>query len=1615
MRKRILSILLALCMVLTLMPQAAFAEGETESTPSLSAFATKDQLMNSFSSNDFDNKGKLVFGKNSEGKAQEWYILGKDGGVSGDNTMIFAADSIAKSLPFRSDLNVIPYDKSWGCEYSTNSVKEVAANHYGASDLRKSLQNIAKNNNYFSSAEQGMMNATRIENWDYYGDKISVPYYTTDILYALDSNPFTLGNYVLYNIGSERKALNDEYLWINGKYFWMREVEAMYDGCAYVTYYPHRTMYLYPVNAKYDARPAGNLNLSDVLFASAATTTSLSTAKSGIIASGTAMTLRLDGSSKDIGRAVYDITTGDIKAVKGSTSGNVALVVQGNDGTRDWYYSQKITGTQTLKTSTIKSALGLSGNIDLSSCRIWLETTAGDGMLYAVTANGCSTEAEMRNAINAGVTSISLACDIDLSNTLNLRDKNITLDLNGHTLKGNITLADTSAAPKSILTLIDSNPAKGGVVNGRITLTRGSNGTASHLYANGGTVTGQVSMPSYVGGIYCTSSTPTVFKGYVGNYGEIHGGIFYSNINEGCIKEKTVTFMNGSSRYALDVVTSGNKAVAPAEPAKDGYVFVGWYNGDTKYDFTKPLTENITLSAKWVSENVSTKDQLNEAVALGSTFIRLTNNITLSDILNLSDKVLTLDLNGHTLEGDIKLADTSAAPKSILTLIDSDPAKGGILKGNITLTRGSYGTASHLYANGGTVTGMVSMPSYVGGIYCTSSTPTVFKGYVGNYGGIYGGIFYSNINEGCIKERTVTFMNGSSQYALEVVASGSKLAEPITPSVKTGYQSFDGWYDGDTKYTFGSPISDNLTLTAKFGDPITYNIKYDLGEGGTATNPETYTVESEAITLINPTKDGHIFTGWSGTGLTCENNMTVTIPKGSTGDREYTARYTVKSVYSVVFDTNGGNYIPPKTNSSSDYSVLDNVDTPKKSGYTFAGWTYGDTTVTVTETTKYSDLAGDPPVPEIKLIAQWKENNYTVTFNTAEGSSISDKIYVKWTDKVLDGITDPIREGYTFIGWKRGEKNVDKNATYADLAVNDTVKSIEITAQWKENTAPTGTIIIGKENWSSFSDDIDFRLFYKDNQTVTITSTSSAVTIEYLLSDSVLTLDELDGALFAKYTEPFGIVTNHGHVIYAKLTDANGNVTYINSDGIVLDNVAPVISDIESGKTYCPEHTVTVTEKYIDSVTVNSTEVPLDENNQFALSLPAGKKEIVVTDKAGNVSETMIVTVSDGHQDENKDHKCDYCSTNVSVHEDNDKDHICDICGEALSEETSGGGGNGSVPVPPSQSPIVKNDDNATTSADLSDTTSTSGGTTTANIDKAIGEEIVDKAVENKSEEVVIDATANTSAAAGSTVIAQVGIPTATLEAIAEKTEADVTVKTDVAEVKMDNAAAGAVAEQAAGDTVQIIVEKVDETADKVEFQLKVVCSQGNVISDFKGGNVAVTVEIPKNMASKEIVCVYIDDDGRMSKVKGQKNADGTYTFTTGHFSTYALMTEEEADTAIAAQKEEIIAKLDSYALVARSMACKTSSGKKAIRIRVYDKNGLSADFFDGIEIYRSTKKNTGYGKKPIFVTKSGKSSYYNTAVKKGTKYYYRVRGFVIIDGQKYYTDYSLKAIRTAK
>ena len=140
---------------------------------------------------------------------------------------------------------------------------------------------------------------------------------------------------------------------------------------------------------------------------------------------------------------------------------------------------------------------------------------------------------------------------------------------------------------------------------------------------------------------------------------------------------------------------------------------------------------------------------------------------------------------------------------------------------------------------------------------------------------------------------------------------------------------------------------------------------------------------------------------------------------------------------------------------------------------------------------------------------------------------------------------------------------------------------------------------------------------------------------------------------------------------------------------------------------------------------------------------------------------------------------------------------------------------------------------------------------------------------------------------------------------------------------------------------------------------------------------------------------------GKVTEVKGLKTGDKL-----------AVTAAKKAPESAKPTAEEIIATLADHKLAARSKVVTMKNGKKAVRITWYNANGEMMEF-DGVEIFRSTKRNSGYGKKPIFTSETDK--YTNTAVKVGTKYYYKLRGYVVIDGQKYYTDYSLKAIRTAK
>ena len=508
--------------------------------------------------------------------------------------------------------------------------------------------------------------------------------------------------------------------------------------------------------------------------------------------------------------------------------------------------------------------------------------------------------------------------------------------------------------------------------------------------------------------------------------------------------------------------------------------------------------------------------------------------------------------------------------------------------------------------------------------------------------------------------------NGSGNAVTDIKFYNDALTLRGALFTRTGYTQV-GWatVDGGEKvYSFDDVYTKNEALTLyPVWNTNKYTITFDTN-GGSEIAPITQEYGTHITAPADPTREGYTFIGW-------DREIPTTMPAE---DMTITAKWKVNS-YTITFDTAGGSEIAPIT---QDYgtAIVAPAD-PTREGYTFIGW---DKAIPATM-----------PAENMTITAKWKVNSYTITFDTAGGSEIAPITQDYGTQ--IAAPADPTREGYTFIGWD------------TEIPTTMPAENMTVTAQWKDSEKPTGEIKISENSWKAFLNNITFGLFFKDTQTVTINAADNSgesVTVEYLLSNKELTKTELDGMTFTAYTAPFGIDPDNEYIIYVRLTDKAGNTDYICSDGIVLDGTSPVIKGIENGKTYCEAQTVTIDEKYIDTVIVNETKVTLDENNSFVISPADGEQKIIVTDKAGNTAE-MTVTVNDGHTfgewasngdgthtrtctvdgcsagtqtenciDANKDHKCDICDYIISECADDNKDHKCDYCGKKLTEHTGG-------------------------------------------------------------------------------------------------------------------------------------------------------------------------------------------------------------------------------------------------------------------------------------------------------------------------------------------------------
>ena len=673
------------------------------------------------------------------------------------------------------------------------------------------------------------------------------------------------------------------------------------------------------------------------------------------------------------------------------------------------------------------------------------------------------------------------------------------------------------------------------------------------------------------------------------------------------------------------------------------------------------LVPTTAFAAGETNRKVETEQELVEALADGTAdVIRLTKDIDISNSLTILRKV-TLDLNGYVLKmtgsGSVIILDNKSGTTGDLTLIDSNPTAehkfkvngaepwvlddsgtetvyGGIITGGtgsrIFFSNGVGGGgviigSGALTMNGGNIVGCIANRG--GGLFLSDGSFTMNAGSIVGcstpdrlttgeafHGGIYafgpmangdttgvitltGGLIKNNgryaINAAYM---TTIYANGGEVYGevhLNQACKITCLAEDNgitafkgktviggTSGVNPSHVDWGLFYGG--LYIYGNMTG--VIVTYKDGD--SEYAKQVLPSGTLATRPD-----APAAT------PGYTFGGWNKADGTAWDYASDKVTDNITLYAKWAA-----NTYTITFDTAGGSEISPIT---QDYGTqIAAPANPTRKGYTFKGWD--------------KEIPETMPAENITVKAQWEINQYTIAFDTAGGNEIAPITQDYGT--AITAPADPTREGYTFKGWDR------------EIPATMPAENITLKAKWKDIEKPTGEIIIGTNKWHSFLNKLTLGLFFKDSQEVTINASdnSGTVFVSYLVTNRDLSEEELGSLVYRAYDEPFLIEPNEEYVVYAMLVDESMNITYLRSDRITLDNIRPVIGGIENGKPYCEAQTVTVDEKYVDTITVNGTKVTLDENNSFTLSPADGEQKIIVTDKAGNTAE-MTVTVNGGH------------------------------------------------------------------------------------------------------------------------------------------------------------------------------------------------------------------------------------------------------------------------------------------------------------------------------------------------------------------------------------------------
>ena len=1234
MKKRILSILLTLCMTLCLTPISVFAE-EVGTEGSAAIQLGADALSVLSKNVNTATAPTVYFGQNHENNPAAWRVIGYDGsGVTsskGDITLLAAGA-----------MGVIPF------------VDAILNNEYAPSNLKATIDALAEK---LTTEENAAVKKRALTSGSYDGEN-------TDCVAGgqVDNAVFwPLSAKEAIAVNNDLRALDPAHPnWVTTGW-WLRspgsdkyhlavvrsEGSVQYSGYSVLIFNNYRTV-----------RPAFNLNMNSVLFASAAVGGKPDGGLTEVSKySGNEWKLTLLDSRRNFAVTEKTVSAAPDDTVtlnyKGATTGKneyISVILADNNGAQ--YYGR------------VAQPTAESGTVEI---KIPSDIAPGD---YTLKVFNEQYNGDYNTDYASNFTDIALTVENQPEQFTLASGGRYYFDLSAMNIPGTVN----SNLPDSTLHYVPFTYA--GTVDAYV-LKPASN----HVEDS----SEQASVTKDKNAQYGYAYEHSLF---IADY-RVTTNISWIDLNNaGFIFGKTNTA--GGINYTLRAPTMGSIYKSPMRgaPANNEWDQILAKNSD----FIKELDNNRNISLFWGQDtsrsydfNIrkTTRNSVNnfmgttESSSYGICFrpvLEVMNPDTLgSDGL----KAVTLDLGGGKLGNSsediqiiVKNGSTFTAPASDgLTRPDGNTDSyfmwldgngnsyepGGSVPADVTELTVQWTAPTYavtLNTNGGTIADGKDVTGYTYGVGATlpaaddmTYTGHTFKGWYDNENltgspvTAIGGTEMGNKEYWAkweINQYTITVKPENGKADITITQDyGTEITAPDNPTRK-GY-TFKGW-DKEIPETMPA---ENMTITAQW-EINQYTITFDTN-GGSEIAPITQDYGTEITAPDNPTRKGYTFKGW-------DKEIPETMPAENITVK---AQWKINQ-YTIAFDTNGGSEIDSIT---QDYGtkIIAPAD-PTRKGYTFKGWD--------------KEIPETMPAGNITVKAQWEINQYTITFDTNGGSDIAPITQAYGTE--ITAPDNPTRKGYTFKGWDK------------EIPETMPAENITITARWKDTEKPTGEIIIGTNKWNEFLNELTFGIFFKDTQEVTINAVdnSGVVFVSYLVTDKELSEAELNSLVFRAYEEPFCIDPNGEYIIYVMLVDENINITYLRSDRITLDNIQPVISGIENGKIYCEAQTVTVNEKYVDTVTVNGTVVTLDADGGFVLPPTNGEQKIVVTDKSGNNAE-MTVTVNNGHtfgkwvsdNDGKHTRKCtvDGCDAfetencsggNATCTEK----AVCDVCGKAYGE-----------------------------------------------------------------------------------------------------------------------------------------------------------------------------------------------------------------------------------------------------------------------------------------------------------------------------------------------------------